>query len=76
MGLIGPLIKEAEAAIIIEETDSDWSIGCLGCTRAANLIKYLVSIKDIPIIRICYPKSEDDAKIMVKKIQNFLENLN
>lgn len=76
MGLIGPLIKEAEAAIIIEETDADWSIGCVGCTRAANLIKYLISIKDIPIIRISYPKNEDDAKVMVKKIKDFLESLN
>ena len=74
MGLIGPLVQEAEAAIIIE--DADWSFGCLGCTRAANLIKYMISTKKIPIIRLNYPKNEEDAKVMVKKIKTFLESQN
>ena len=74
MGLIGPLVQEAEAAIIIE--DADWSFGCLGCTRAANLIKYMISTKKIPLIRLNYPKNEEDAKVMVKKIKTFLESQN
>ncbi|MHA1377133.1 MAG: methanogenesis marker 5 protein [Candidatus Helarchaeota archaeon] len=74
MGIIGPLIKEAEAAIIIE--DADWSFGCLGCTRAANLVKYLISTKNIPLIRLNYPRDEEEAKSMVFKIKEFLENQN
>lgn len=74
MGIIGPLIREAEAAIIIE--DSDWSFGCLGCTRAANLVKYLVSTKKIPLIRLHYPQNEEEAKSMILKIKEFLENQN
>ncbi|MHA1299548.1 MAG: methanogenesis marker 5 protein [Candidatus Helarchaeota archaeon] len=74
MGIIGPLITEAEAAIIIE--DADWSFGCLGCARAANLVKYLVSTKEIPLIRMNYPRNEHEAKIMVVKIKEFLEKQN
>ena len=74
MGIIGPLIDEAEAAIIIE--DADWSFGCIGCTRAANLVKYLVSVKKIPLIRINYPQNEEEAKKMVMKVKGFLEELN
>ncbi|NVM28809.1 MAG: methanogenesis marker 5 protein [Candidatus Helarchaeota archaeon] len=73
MGVIGPLIDQAEAAIIIE--DENINFGCLGCARAANYIKYLVKKKDIPIISIKYPTDETSAKLMVKQIKNFLENL-
>ena len=74
MGIIGPLIEEAEAAIIIE--DAEYSFGCLGCTRAANLVKYLISNKKVPLIRMNYPKNEEDAKSMVFEIKKFLESLN
>ena len=74
MGIIGPLIEEAEAAVIIE--DADWSFGCIGCTRAANLVKYLVSVKKIPLIKMNYPQNEEEAKKMVMKVKGFLEELN
>ena len=74
MGVIGPLIDDAQAAIIIEK--ADLTFGCLGCARAANYIKYLVKKKDIPILTIEYPTDEDSAKLMVRKIKAFLQNLN
>ena len=73
MGVIGPLIDQAEAAIIIE--DADINFGCLGCARAANYIKYLVRKKDIPIISIKYPTDEAAAKLMIKQIKDFLQKL-
>jgi len=53
MGVIGPLIDEAQAAIIIE--NANLNFGCLGCARAANYIKYLIRKKNIPILTIQYP---------------------
>lgn len=73
MGLFGPLIQEAEAAIIIDDTE--WSFGCLGCTRAANLVKYLILTKEIPLIRLKYPQDDEEAKVMVLRIKEFLETL-
>ena len=73
MGLIGPLIDDAEAAIIIEEAALNF--GCLGCARAANYIKYLVKKKDIPILTVEYPSDEASAKVMVQQIKEFLNHL-
>jgi putative methanogenesis marker protein 5 len=74
MGVIGPLVDDAQAAIIIEK--ADLTFGCLGCARAANYIKYLVKKKDIPILTIEYPTDEVSAKFMVQKIKSFLKDLN
>ena len=73
MGLIGPLIDQAQAAIIIE--NADLSFGCLGCARAANYIKYLIRKKDMPILSINYPTDEPSAQLMVKQIKEFLQTL-
>ena len=73
MGVIGPLVDEAEAAIVIE--NADMNFGCLGCARAANYIKYLVRKKDIPILSINYPMDEASAKLMVRQIKDFLKHL-
>jgi len=73
MGVIGPLVDEAEAAIIIE--NADMNFGCLGCARAANYIKYLVRKKEIPILSINYPMDEASAKLMVRQIKDFLKKL-
>jgi len=74
MGLIGPLIDQSQAAIIIENAELN-TFGCLGCARAANYIKYLVKKKEIPILTVQYPTDETSAKRMVKKIKGFLQNL-
>ncbi len=73
MGVIGPLVDQAEAAIIIE--DADMNFGCLGCARAANYIKYLVRKKNVPILTVKYPTDEASAKLMIKQIKEFLERL-
>lgn len=73
MALIGPLIEEAEAAIIVE--DPPVNFGCVGCNRTNELMKYLVRSKDIPILEVRYPASEDDASDFVYQIAAFLEAL-
>ena len=69
----GPLIDQAEAAIVME--DMPYSFGCVGCHRTNLMLRYLIRKKKIPIIEVHYPKDEEEAKIMVTRIKDFLEGL-
>ncbi len=73
MALLGPLLEEAEAAVIVMEPDI--SFGCMGCARTNELVNFLVRTKDIPILELDYPSTEEDAKAFVHMIHDFLEGL-
>lgn len=73
MALLGPLLEEAEAAIIVREPDI--SFGCMGCARTNELINFLIHTKKFPILELDYPKTEDEAKAFVHKIHEFLNGL-
>jgi putative methanogenesis marker protein 5 len=73
MALIGPLIEEAQAAIIVE--DPGWLTGCAGCSRTNELVRLLVRTKGIPILDLSYPTDDAEARAFVQKIKAFLENL-
>lgn len=74
LGLIGPLVDEAEAAIVLH--DAPFTAGCIGCARTKDLLSYLIRSKDIPIKEVVYPIDEESAKQMVKDILDFLGSLN
>ncbi len=69
MALLGPLLEEAEAAVIVMEPDV--AFGCMGCARTNELVNFLVRTKDIPILELEYPRSEEDAKAFVHMIHDF-----
>ncbi|MHB8118213.1 MAG: methanogenesis marker 5 protein [Methanothrix sp.] len=73
MALIGPIIEEAEAAIIVE--DPGWLTGCSGCSRTNELVRLLIRTKGIPVLDLSYPTNDDEAKAFVQKIRTFLEGL-
>ncbi len=73
MALVGPLIEEAEAAIIVNEPDI--AFGCMGCARTNELTKYLIRQKDIPLLEVNYPQNEDEGREFVSKIADFLKSL-
>lgn len=73
MALIGPLIEEAEAAIIVE--DPGWLTGCAGCSRTNELVRLLIRTKGIPVLDLNYPTDDAEAKVFVQKIKAFLEGL-
>lgn len=73
MSLYGPMVEEAEAAIIIN--DADLSFGCMGCARTNELIKFLLREKDIPKLDLVYPKNEEDGVRFVAAIKRFLDGL-
>ena len=73
MALIGPLIEEAEAGIIVE--DPGWLTGCAGCSRTNELVRLLIRTKGIPVLDLSYPTNDAEAKVFVHNIRNFLEGL-
>ena len=73
MALIGPIIEEAEAAIIVE--DPGWLTGCAGCSRTNELVRLLIRTKGVPLLDLSYPDNDEQARAFVKKIKAFLEGL-
>lgn len=73
MSLIGPLIEQTEAAIIVENPPTDF--GCVGCNRTNELTKYLIRSKDVPVLEVKYPESDEEARDFVNKIAVFLKSL-
>ncbi|NPV62525.1 MAG: methanogenesis marker 5 protein [Methanotrichaceae archaeon] len=73
MALIGPLIEEADAAIIME--DPGWLTGCAGCNRTNELVRLLIRTKGIPVLDLKYPENDSQAREFVRKIKAFLEGL-
>jgi putative methanogenesis marker protein 5 len=73
MSLIGPLIEEAEAGLIVK--DSGCLTGCSGCDRTNELVRLLIKTKGIPVLELEYPKNEAEARDFVRQIKAFLEGL-
>lgn len=73
MSLLGPLLEEAEAAIIVKEPDI--SFGCMGCARTNELINFLIRAKKVPLLELNYPRTKEDAKDFVHRIHEFLNTL-
>ena len=73
MSLFDPLLKAAEAAIVVR--DPVISFGCMGCARTNELVNFLLRAKKIPLLELDYPSTEEDAKEFVYKISEFLKSL-
>lgn len=73
MSLYGPMIEEAEAAVMIH--DADFSFGCMGCARTNELIQFLLRKRGIPILDLRYPRTDEEGVEFVAAIRNFLKDL-
>jgi putative methanogenesis marker protein 5 len=73
MSLVGPMIDSAEAAIIV--LNSIAAFGCMGCARTNELTKFLIRKRDIPILELEYPETEEAGQEFVYKIAEFLKSL-
>jgi len=73
LALWGPLIEEADAAIIME--DCPYSFGCVGCERSNLMIKYLVHRRGIPTLQVKYPETDEDAVNFVAQAKEWMEGL-
>ena len=73
MSLFGPLIDEAEAAILIH--NPEFAFGCMGCARTDELVEFLVKRKEIPVLELNYPSDEEEGVKFVRSIRDFLKGL-
>ena len=73
MALYGPLVEEAEAAIIIDEPDL--AFGCMGCARTNELLVFMLREKEMPKLELRYPASKEEGVTFVAKIKQFLKEL-
>lgn len=73
MAIFGPLIDEADAAIIMEE--APYGFGCVGCARTNELSMFYLRKRNIPILELQYPTSREEAVEMVNTINTFLDKL-
>ncbi|MDZ4171293.1 MAG: DUF2112 family protein, partial [Methanobacteriaceae archaeon] len=73
MSIFGPIIEEAEAAIIMDE--APFGFGCIGCARTNELCVFYLRKRGIPTLEIKYPKTKDETIELVNKINTFLDQL-
>ncbi|PKL68601.1 MAG: methanogenesis marker 5 protein [Methanobacteriales archaeon HGW-Methanobacteriales-1] len=73
MSIFGPLIEEAEAAIIMDE--APFGFGCIGCARTNELCVFYLRKRGIPTLELKYPKTKDETTELVNKINTFLDSL-
>ena len=73
LSLWGPLIEEADSAIIME--DCPYSFGCVGCERSNLMVEYLIKRRGIPTLYVTYPENEEAATNFVAQAKEFLEGL-
>ncbi|WP_405293888.1 methanogenesis marker 5 protein [Methanobrevibacter sp.] len=73
MAIIGPLIDEAEAAIVVD--NAPYGFGCIGCARTNELSIFLLRNKGIPVLELTYPTNQDETYVMVNKINDFVDSL-
>lgn len=73
MSIFGPLIEEAEAAILMDE--APFGFGCIGCARTNELCVFYLRKRGIPTLELKYPKTHDETIELVNKINSFLDQL-
>lgn len=73
MSLYGPMIEEADAAIVIH--DADLAFGCMGCARTNELIVFLLKKRKIPLLDLNYPRNDKEGEEFVAAIKQFLDGL-
>ncbi len=72
VGLLAPLLEQAEAAIIL--TDAPPTYGCMGCAVADEFFKFLIRKQGIPTLEVRY-EGGDRMDEMVAAIMSFLAGL-
>ena len=72
IGLLAPLLEEAEASIIL--SDAPPTFGCMGCVVADEFFKYLIRRREIPTLEVAYEGGEK-VEEMVSEVMTFLEQL-
>lgn len=86
LSLFDRIITESEAAIIIGEPPKDYKhmynllnelilFSCVSCSNHHKLVVSLLKKKNIPILEVAYPTTRDEIISMIKRVDDFLKNL-
>lgn len=73
MAIFGPLIDEADAAIIM--ADAPFGFGCIGCARTNELSVFYLRQRGIPTLELDYPNNREETIEVINKINTFLDEL-
>lgn len=73
MSIIGPIIDEAQAAIIVD--NAPFGFGCVGCARTNELSIFCLRKRDIPQVELTYPTNQDETMEMINDLHAFLDKL-
>lgn len=73
MSLFGPLIEQAEAAILVK--NPDFAFGCMGCARTDELVEFLIKDRKVPTLELQYPADEEEGIAFVRNVRDFLGGL-
>lgn len=84
MSILGPIINEAEAAIILHGSKPNHLYNMLnelilfgsnGCNNTISLISHLIREKGIPNLELDYPETRDDIINIISELNSFLNYL-
>ena len=86
MSLYEYILENAQAAIIISKAPSDYNhlydtlnemilFGCISCDNQQNLLVYLLKKKQIPILQLKYPVTNNQLEHFIQRTGDFLRNL-
>jgi putative methanogenesis marker protein 5 len=73
LAVFAPVFEGADAIVVLK--NAPMSFGCLGCARTNEFLLYLIKNMPVPKIELEYPTSEEEAKIVVKEIFQFLKGV-
>lgn len=71
INLLAPLVQQADVAIFVD--NSEIAFGSSGCARANEFAKYMIRQRNIPILSLSYPSTEEEAVTFVRKVVDFLK---
>jgi len=74
LAIFAPVFEKADAIVVLK--NAPMSFGCLGCARTNEFLLYLIKTMPVPKLILEYPTNEEDSKIVIKEIFDFLKGVN
>ncbi|MBN1786464.1 MAG: methanogenesis marker 5 protein [Candidatus Methanofastidiosa archaeon] len=73
LAVFAPIFEEADAVIVFK--NAPMSFGCLGCARTNEFLLYMIRSLQVPKLIVEYPTSEEESKIVIKQVFDFLKEV-
>ena len=73
LAVFAPIFEEADAIVVFK--NAPMSFGCLGCARTNEFLLFMIRSMNKPKLIIEYPTNEEESKIAIKKVFEFLKGV-